>query len=339
MLIQAAPQNATSVANLTSSISPSGVEQGVVRSDIPPVEESERNAAGQNQQFSSSQTYQQPALSGSAEQAAAADLAAPPNNGSSSEPASDSAADSRAAQDESREARSVQQKQAQEDQVIIEQLKARDREVRVHEAAHASVGGRYAGSASLSYTRGPDGKNYATGGEVSISTSAIPGDPQATIEKARVIQAAALAPAQPSSQDRRVAADAAQMEVQARVELQEQKVEEARQQKEAQAEQAEEASEEEAVSADETVGSAQKKEAATPQFTPITTQSAETESRSDTDSESESTETSAEQRPNAREELEKILLGSVGLLQQANQQGLVDPSNPYGKSGYLDIIA
>jgi len=42
---------------------------------------------------------------------------------------------------------------------------------------------------------------------------------------------------------------------------------------------------------------------------------------------------------NAREQLEKILLGSTGLIQQANQLGLVDPQNPYGKSGFLDVIA
>ena len=60
----------------------------------------------------------------------------------------------------------------------------------------------------------------------------------------------------------------------------------------------------------------------------------------DTESESEDdTEVQEEQPRNAREELEKILLGSSGLIQQANQLGLVDPQNPYGKSGFLDVIA
>ena len=47
---------------------------------------------------------------------------------------------------------------------------------------------------------------YATTGEVSVDTSAIPNDPEASIEKMRTVIAAALAPAEPSSQDRQVAA-------------------------------------------------------------------------------------------------------------------------------------
>ena len=39
-----------------------------------------------------------------------------------------------------------------------------------------------------------------------------PSDPQKTIEKERTVEAAAYAPANPSSQDRRVAAQAAAME-------------------------------------------------------------------------------------------------------------------------------
>ncbi|HEX6736041.1 MAG TPA: putative metalloprotease CJM1_0395 family protein, partial [Azonexus sp.] len=50
--------------------------------------------------------------------------------------------------------------------------------------------------------------------DVSIDTS--PGrTPEETIAKARQIRAAALAPADPSTQDRRVAAAASQMEMQA----------------------------------------------------------------------------------------------------------------------------
>jgi hypothetical protein len=47
-------------------------------------------------------------------------------------------------------------------------------------------------------------------------------DPEATIAKARVIRAAASAPAEPSSQDRAVAAAASQLESQARQDLLEQ---------------------------------------------------------------------------------------------------------------------
>ncbi|MFT7286148.1 MAG: hypothetical protein ACI87W_000252 [Halieaceae bacterium] len=105
------------------------------------------------------------------------------------------------------------------------ELSARDREVRAHEQAHANVGGRYAGSPSYTYQRGPDGRQYAVGGEVSIDTSPVPGDPQATIEKARVVRRAALAPTQPSPQDRAIAAEATATEQQARAELLAQKAE------------------------------------------------------------------------------------------------------------------
>ena len=102
----------------------------------------------------------------------------------------------------------------------VEQLKQRDREVRAHEAAHLAAAGQYArGGASFTYQTGPDSHRYAVGGEVQIDTSAVPGDPQATIQKAMQIRAAAMAPAEPSGQDRAVAAQAAQMAAQARMEL------------------------------------------------------------------------------------------------------------------------
>ncbi|MDS1309361.1 MULTISPECIES: putative metalloprotease CJM1_0395 family protein [Marinobacter] len=101
----------------------------------------------------------------------------------------------------------------------LTELKARDREVRAHEAAHQAVGGQYAGAMSLSYQRGPDGAQYAVGGEVSIDMSPVNGDPQATIEKMRVVRSAAMAPAEPSGQDRAVAAQAMQVMLQAQSEL------------------------------------------------------------------------------------------------------------------------
>ncbi|MGC9519706.1 MAG: putative metalloprotease CJM1_0395 family protein [Desulfuromonadaceae bacterium] len=106
-----------------------------------------------------------------------------------------------------------------EEQQEVQELKRRDQEVRTHEAAHAAVGGKYAGAPSLEYETGPDGKRYAVSGEVSIDLSKVKGDPQETIDKMEQVQAAALAPAQPSAQDRRVAARAAQIAAQARMEL------------------------------------------------------------------------------------------------------------------------
>ncbi len=116
--------------------------------------------------------------------------------------------------------------QQQQDQTLLSELAARDREVRMHERAHAAVGGQFAGAPTYEYTRGPDGNSYAISGEVSISTSAIAGDLEATIAKAEQVQSAALAPSDPSPADRRIAAQAAQTAAQARVELVIQKQEE-----------------------------------------------------------------------------------------------------------------
>ena len=128
-------------------------------------------------------------------------------------------------QSEQQEAKQEQQKeqkvaqQEQQDAEQIKELKARDTEVRIHEQAHASVGGQYAGSPSYEYQRGPDGTNYAVGGEVQIDVAVIEGDPKATIEKMQTVRAAALAPQEPSSADRSIAADATQKLMAAQAEL------------------------------------------------------------------------------------------------------------------------
>lgn len=104
---------------------------------------------------------------------------------------------------------------------LIEELKTRDREVRAHEAAHKSAAGSLArGAPSYTYQRGPDGVNYAVGGEVQIDLSAVPGNPEATIRKAQQIRAAALAPAQPSAQDYAIASHAVQMAAEAQRQMQ-----------------------------------------------------------------------------------------------------------------------
>lgn len=101
----------------------------------------------------------------------------------------------------------------------IRQLQMRDQEVRSHEAAHAAVGGMYTGHPTYQYQRGSDGRNYAVGGEVSIDVSPVPGDPEATLQKAEQIRAAALAPAQPSAADMKIAQRAQMMATEARMEL------------------------------------------------------------------------------------------------------------------------
>lgn len=119
---------------------------------------------------------------------------------------------------------SSQEQQMKIDQVVS-QLKARDREVRAHEQAHLAVAGQYATGLSYTYQSGPDGKRYAIGGEVGIDTSAVSGDPEATIQKMMVVQSAAMAPAQPSAQDYRVASSARQAMAEARAELSAQQME------------------------------------------------------------------------------------------------------------------
>lgn len=109
---------------------------------------------------------------------------------------------------------------SEEEKAELEKLRARDREVRAHEAAHKAAAGSHArGSVQFTFDEGPDGRRYAVGGEVSIDTSKVSGDPEATIRKAQAIQRAANAPAQPSGQDRSVASKASQMEIEARREL------------------------------------------------------------------------------------------------------------------------
>ncbi len=103
----------------------------------------------------------------------------------------------------------------------LTRLRQRDREVRAHEMAHLAAAGPYAvGGPTYEYRKGPDGQRYAVGGHVNIDTSPVPGDPEATLRKAETIRRAALAPGDPSPQDRSVAAAAASMATKAQIELQ-----------------------------------------------------------------------------------------------------------------------
>ncbi len=111
----------------------------------------------------------------------------------------------------------------------LEELRAADRNARAHEQAHRAVGGQYIrGGPYYQFERGPDGRLYAVTGEVTIDVSEIPDDPEATARKMEQVQRAALAPRDPSAQDRRVAAQAAAKAASARVETMRQRSEEAR---------------------------------------------------------------------------------------------------------------
>ena len=109
------------------------------------------------------------------------------------------------------------------EQAVVNEMKARDQEVRTHEEQHKATGGQYASSPSYTYETGPDGKKYITDGEVQISVS-VEDSPDKTIAKMQQVQRAALAPQEPSGQDRKVAAEAAMKEAEARRELAEENV-------------------------------------------------------------------------------------------------------------------
>ncbi len=106
-----------------------------------------------------------------------------------------------------------------EQQRQVDELKKIDRKVHAHEQAHLAVGADLVrGRASYTYETGPDRNRYAVAGEVSIDTT--PGrTPEDTIPKAQHIRATALAPVDPSPQDHSVAAQAARMESDARLEV------------------------------------------------------------------------------------------------------------------------
>jgi len=136
-------------------------------------------------------------------------------HGKQQDPSQDSQQSADTKEEEQKAAEEIESAEQQQ----IKALQARDHEVRSHELAHASVGGSSTGAPSYSFQVGPDGKKYAVEGEVSVDLSTIEGDPSATIAKMQKVYSAALAPANPSSQDQRVASAAAQIIAQAQSEL------------------------------------------------------------------------------------------------------------------------
>jgi len=149
---------------------------------------------------------------------------------SSSESSTESSTESNSEQNSNGTAESTQGKEASTsaqqamveasaEKQIIRSLESRDKEVRNHERAHAAVGGAYTGAPSYAFEIGPNGKKYAVEGEVSVDVTPVAGDPKETIAKMKKVQAAALAPADPSAQDIRVAASASGIIAEAQAEL------------------------------------------------------------------------------------------------------------------------
>ncbi|WP_053981124.1 putative metalloprotease CJM1_0395 family protein [Marinagarivorans algicola] len=134
---------------------------------------------------------------------------------------SDEANTGQALETEKQKAQRIKEQEQEE----IRMLAARDREVRTHEQAHAAVGGAYAGAPKYQFEQGPDGVNYAIGGEVPIDVGPA-ATPEQTLEKAQTVRRAAMAPSEPSPQDRQVAQEATQLEAQARQQLAAQRAQE-----------------------------------------------------------------------------------------------------------------
>ena len=106
-----------------------------------------------------------------------------------------------------------------QEQKEVEKLKQRDREVKNHEQTHKAQLGPYAtGGPYYEYTTGPDNKQYAVGGSVSVDTSK-ESTPERTIQKAQVLKRASMAVAEPSGADKAVASKAQRMEMEARAEI------------------------------------------------------------------------------------------------------------------------
>ncbi|HPO64293.1 MAG TPA: putative metalloprotease CJM1_0395 family protein [Candidatus Kapabacteria bacterium] len=108
---------------------------------------------------------------------------------------------------------------SEEEKKAVDKLKEVDKKVRTHEQAHKSAGGGLVRGSSFDEKTGPDGKKYVTGGEVQIDISEVPNNPRATVIKMEQVIRAALAPADPSAQDRMVAAKASAIAAEARAEL------------------------------------------------------------------------------------------------------------------------
>jgi hypothetical protein len=204
-----APIEAVSNISLSRSIpdqraQPKTTPELAGRPEITPVfgNENSANKTGESEQKADSRSAQAGSL-----QDSSASIQDPSNK------------NSERSENESKQQDRIQEQQQQQDLKLIRSLSQLDHEVQAHENAHSVVGGQYAGSASYTYQRGPDGVNYAVGGEVSMDVGIIQGNPAATLEKMQLLQRAALAPAEPSSQDRKIAAIAVQQANQARAEI------------------------------------------------------------------------------------------------------------------------
>jgi hypothetical protein len=99
-------------------------------------------------------------------------------------------------------------KNGEADAEAIAKLERTEREVVAHENAHKAAAGRFGSAPHYTYTTGPDGKRYISGGDVRVHTPATD-DPEEALRNARQVMRAALAPGDPSGADIAAAASAA----------------------------------------------------------------------------------------------------------------------------------
>ena len=126
---------------------------------------------------------------------------------------------------EKREAKKKDEKAENKKDEQTKELENIQREVIAHENAHKAAAGEFGGAISYSYTEGPDGKSYITGGEVPIKLKE-GSTPEETLRNMQKVQRAANAPADPSGQDRQVAVKAAALASKAQKEIIKEKSEE-----------------------------------------------------------------------------------------------------------------
>ncbi|MBQ7152242.1 MAG: hypothetical protein IJR94_08335 [Synergistaceae bacterium] len=122
------------------------------------------------------------------------------------------------AEAERREVTLKEEKSEEEKEAHKKELEKIQREVISHEAAHQAAAGEFGGGVSYTYAEGPDGRSYITGGEVPIKLKE-GATPEETLRNMQQVQRAANAPADPSAQDRQVAAKAAAIASKAKREI------------------------------------------------------------------------------------------------------------------------
>ena len=111
-----------------------------------------------------------------------------------------------------------------DEQREVNRLADVDRRVKAREQAYMAASRGLARAATVRYVTGPDGRQYAVDANVQIDTTPIEGNPEQTLAKAEAAEAAALAAADPTPNDRLTAARARRMADEARQKLRAQRM-------------------------------------------------------------------------------------------------------------------